>query len=482
MRRVRGVQCTEDGGGMMFDVPALTGAAARVDRPTWEIRVADPSEVAAYQAIRREVFVDEQELFTGDDRDDIDDDPRTVVLVAVDADGDVLGGVRLAPATGRDIGWWTGGRLAVRRGARHAGGIGSALVREACRQAVLRGVLRFEATVQKRNEPLFRHLGWVSWGTTTLAGARHVQMRWPIDRISRLLEATKRPLSDLLSGMRDDHPSGLGGEGFVGDDGVIVPGTDTVVATDAILPALIDKDPEWAGWCGVLVNVNDLSAMGARPVGLMDAVSAPTASFARRIVSGLRSAAVAWDVPILGGHTQLGGSSSLAVTALGRTTRPVRGGAGRAGHRVDLTIDLHGQWRRGFGNRQWDSTSTRSGEELRHLASLVPTQQPAAAKDVSMVGIVGTIAMLAESSGTGARIDVEAIPAPTGVPFGDWLTCFPGYGMITAAPDDATPLHSDIARTATIGELTPTDQILLRWPDGVETVAATATATGLGAA
>ncbi|MCT2086011.1 GNAT family N-acetyltransferase [Microbacterium enclense] len=473
------MQHPQDGWRVMFDVPVLTGSRARLEVPAWEIHVADDARTRAYRALRRDVFVDEQGLFAANDRDDIDDDPRTVVLVAVSPAGDVLGGVRLAPATTRDIGWWTGSRLAVRRGARHAGGIGSALVRAACREAVARGVVRFEATVQDRNEPLFRHLGWERWGETEVAGAPHVRMRWPIDRFAALVRATKNPLGEVLSGIRDDHPDGLGGAGWVGDDGAIISGTDVVVATDAILPALIDKDPEWAGWCGVLVNVNDLSAMGAHAVGLMDAVSAPTASAVRRIVSGLRSAAVAWGVPILGGHTQWGGASSLAVTALGRTAHPVAGGGGRPGQRLGLTVDLHGRWRRGFEGRQWDSTSTRTGAELRHLAGLIPEHRPAAAKDVSMAGIIGTAAMLAEASGTGARIDVAEVPAPDAAAFGDWLTCFPGFGMLTA---DAPPISSPLATSSTIGELTPAAGVMLRWPDGVETIAVDAGATGLGQA
>lgn len=462
----------------MFDVPALSGASLVREPRMWEIRVATPEQEDTYRAIRRDVFVDEQSLFTRDDRDEVDDDPRTVVLVALTEAGEVLGGVRLAPLTARDIGWWAGGRLAVRRGARQAGGIGSALVREACAQALSRGVLRFEATVQERNEPLFRHLGWTTWGTVTVAGAPHVRMRWPIDRIAQLLHATKRPLAGILAGIREDHRAGLGGPGFIGDDGTVIPGTDVIAATDAILPAMIDKDPEWAGWCGVLVNVNDLSAMGATGLGLMDAISAPTASFARRIVSGLRSAAVAWDLPILGGHTQFGSSSSLTVTALGRASQPVRGGSGRVGDPLSLTVDLHGKWRPGFEGRQWDSTSTRTGAELRHFAGLIGEQRPAAAKDVSMAGIVGTAAMLAEASGTGARLDVASIPAPENVAFGDWLTCFPGYGMLTAG----TPVESPLAVSANIGTLMKEPGVTLHWPDGVETSVAGADATGFGAA
>lgn len=466
----------------MFDVPVLTGTRIRPEPRAWDIRVADAQQTQVYRAIRRDVFVTEQALFVGHDRDDVDDDPRATVLVAVDRAGEVLGGVRLAPVCAPDIGWWAGSRLAVRREARRAGGVGSALVREACRHALRAGVLRFEATVQHHGEQLFEQLGWEAFGSTEIAGVRHVAMRWPIDRIANLLQATKQPIGDVVAGIADDHPSGLGGPGLIGDDGAAVPGTDVIVATDAILPALIDHDPEWAGWCGVLVNINDLSAMGARAVGLMDAVAAPSAAQARRIVSGLRSAAVAWDVPILGGHTQVGGACSLSVTALGRAARPVPGGAGRPGHSLSLTVDTHGRWRPGFEGRQWDSTSTRTGEELRRLAGLIPDHRPTAAKDVSMAGLVGTVAMMAEASGSGARIDVAAVPAPPDVAFGDWLTCFPGYAMVTADPTDAPPITTELATTAAIGQLTRSPGVSLRWPDGHETSVVGAQATGLGAA
>ena len=56
-----------------------------------------------------------QGLFAADDGDDFDVHPATRVLVALSADGDVVGGVRIhAAAPDSDtIGWWQGSRLVV---------------------------------------------------------------------------------------------------------------------------------------------------------------------------------------------------------------------------------------------------------------------------------------------------------------------------------------------------------------------------------
>jgi putative N-acetyltransferase (TIGR04045 family) len=152
-------------------------------RSRWSIApAADGAEVIAYRQLRRRVFVQEQGLFAGSDADAVDEDPRTVVLVARSVEGTILGGVRLAPVRDPDIGWWHGGRLAVEADARSAGGIGAALVRAACAHAEAVGALRFEATVQAANERWFAHLGWRAVRTIAMAGAPHVLMYWPIDR------------------------------------------------------------------------------------------------------------------------------------------------------------------------------------------------------------------------------------------------------------------------------------------------------------
>ena len=431
---------------------------------------------AAHGRLRHDAFVDRQGLFDHSDRDDVDEDPRLVTLLARGPDGAVLGGVRLAPGMpGPDIGWWRGSRLVTSPAAAEHRGVGSALVRAACAQAEAQGALRFDADVQRAHHGFFTRLGWETVRETIAYGRPHVAMRWPIGRIEALARATKLQLGTLLAGLTP-------GSGFTGDDGAPVPGSDLVAACDSIVPAMVERDPAWAGWCAVLVNVNDLSAMGAEPVALLDALAARDASFAARILSGLRAASAAYGVPVIGGHTPLGAPAALSVTALGRTTDPVPGGGGRPGHEVRLTADLGGAWRSGHVGTQWDSTTRRSSAELQTMISAVRRARPAAAKDVSMAGVVGTLGMLAEASGCGADLDVVAVPRPSGVSLGDWLTCFPGFAMLTADDPGSAALDAGPAEAAACGRLSADCGVRLCWPDGESTSAIDGPVTGLGQA
>jgi AIR synthase-related protein len=363
-------------------------------------------------------------------------------------------------------------------------GVGRALVRAACAWADANGVLRFEATVQQRYEQLFTRLGWNHLGDNDFGGVPHVRMRWPIDRFDRQATATKSMLADVL-GPLARQSMGLGPAQFRGDDGVPVgdPAAGLIAACDAIIPSMVARDPEWAGWCGALVNLNDLSAMGATATGLLDAVGAPTASQVTRIIRGLAAAAAAWGVPVLGGHTQVGVPAALSVTALGHTTTPVPGGGARSGDTLTLTADLSGSWRPGYTGAQWDSTSTRAPEDLRHLAGIVGRTAPHAAKDVSMAGLVGTVGMMAEASGVGAEIEVGAVPRPDHVRTSDWLACFPGFAMITADPAGRAVADAGPATSQSCGTFhTRTAHrplVTLVWPDGETTTAIAGTVTGL---
>ena len=92
---------------MTLDVSVLTGPLRGTghDRHTdasYVVVEAGPRELAGYRRLRHDVFVTEQGLFAGSDADAVDDDPRTVVLVALAGDGELLGGVRIHPAQGAD--------------------------------------------------------------------------------------------------------------------------------------------------------------------------------------------------------------------------------------------------------------------------------------------------------------------------------------------------------------------------------------------
>lgn len=442
----------------------------------------DPRLRAAYDALRHRVFVHEQGRFAGHDRDEHDEPGTpTRLLVAVGLDGEVAGGVRLHPE-GPDpgLGWWRGSRLVCRDdGSPGRGRVGATLVRAACASAHDAGALRFDAHVQPQHVRFFRRLGWSAVRPLAGPGGAHHLMRWDVRRPADLAEGCKAPLAGLVG---DLLRAGAGGGAFLGDDAVPVPGSDLVVASDAILPVMVDRDPEWAGWCAMLVTAHDLAAMGAAPVGVLDALGARDAAHAARVLAGVRAGVDAFALPVLGGHTQLGVTGALSMTGLGRTADPVAAGGGRAGDVLTLTADLRGEWRPGYGRRQWDSSSSRAREELAAMLGAVARARPRAAKDVSMAGIAGTAGMLAEASGCAAEIDVAAVLRPRDADAGDWLTCFPGFAMLTADRAGAPPLPAGPATGAPCGRLVPGAGVRLRWPDGEITVAVPAGVTGLGAA
>jgi putative N-acetyltransferase (TIGR04045 family) len=436
----------------------------------------DPAGLRAFGALRRRAFVEEQGLFAADDADAFDGDPRTRTVLALDATGTIVGGVRLHPDGGdAALGWWRGSRLVCSTDAGlRRGLVGAALVGEACRQALDAGALRFDAHVQLRYASFFGKLGWEDVRALDVAGAPHRLMRWPVDRLAALAERTKAPLGELLGGVLATPP------GWVGDDGVPVPGSDLVAAADAILPAMVERDPEWAGWCAMLVCAHDLAAMGALPVGALDTLGAPDAAHAARVLAGLRDGAAALRLPLLGGHTQLGVAPALGLCALGRAADPVPAGGGRVSDALSLTADLAGRWRPGYGRTQWDSSTTRSAPELAAMLDAVAIARPRAAKDVSMAGIAGTAGMLAEASGCGAVLDVARIPRPGGVDAADWLACFPGFAMLTADAPGAPALPAGPAAGAECGRLEAEPGVRLRWPDGDVTTAIPGRVTGLG--
>lgn len=156
---------------MIFDpVPLFAPSEYRVKF------AASRWERDAAHALRRDVFCEEQGIFTGDDRDAVDDYAIPIValsMLGVAADR-VVGTVRIheeAP------GLWWGSRLAVERDCRRISALGATLIRLAVCSANAMGCQTFLAHVQAQNELLFRRLNWTSLGTVEFHGKPHVKMQ-----------------------------------------------------------------------------------------------------------------------------------------------------------------------------------------------------------------------------------------------------------------------------------------------------------------
>ncbi|MEA2246358.1 MAG: hypothetical protein QOH46_887 [Solirubrobacteraceae bacterium] len=121
--------------------------------------VASAGELAEHLRVRRQIFVDAQGLFAGDDRDEHDDDPATIHVAGM-VDGAIVGAVRLYPlGAPAPSGAWQGDRLAVIPQAR-ALQLGADLVRCAVSLAGAAGGHRMVALVQSQNVRFFERLGW----------------------------------------------------------------------------------------------------------------------------------------------------------------------------------------------------------------------------------------------------------------------------------------------------------------------------------
>ena len=221
-----------------------------------------------------------------------------------------------------------------------------------------------------------------------------------------------------------------------GDDGAAVAvGDASVVACgEAIWPPFVQADPYGAGFAAVLANVNDVAAMGARPLGIIDTVVGDTA-FARAALTGMRDACELYDVPILGGHlTTYDGPPSISAFAFGSGGRPsdlLSCTNVRAGQELVVVACLDGTMRADFPFfRSFAERGRQLAGDVRTLAEVAEAGLARAAKDISMAGLVGSAAMLLEWSRCGITIDLDAVPTPAGVELEAWLTCFPCFGFL----------------------------------------------------
>ncbi|MEM1128982.1 MAG: sll0787 family AIR synthase-like protein [Pseudomonadota bacterium] len=236
---------------------------------------------------------------------------------------------------------------------------------------------------------------------------------------------------------------GASSTGQPGDDAAILPrpGGYDLLAGEGFIPAFVRDDPWFAGWCGVMVNLSDIAAMGGRPTALVNQVWAPSEVEAQPLLKGLRDAASAYDVPIVGGHTNFHAPDlGLAVSVMGRASRVITSTDASPGDHLVLAVDHRGTYQN-FDNfcAALEVPTGRLAGDLDILPAAAEAGLVSAGKDISQGGIAGTALMLAESAGVGLDLDLGRIAPPDGVALERWLRTFPSFGFLLSVAPEAVP-------------------------------------------
>jgi len=139
-----------------------------------------------------------------------------------------------------------------------------------------------------------------------------------------------------------------------------------LLAADGIWSKLMDSDPEWSGYCSVLVNVHDIAAMGGWPVAMVDVLSVSSQDVADKVLRGMKTAIEKFNVPIIGGHLHPDTPySALDVAILGKAKKDavILSSTARPGEVVVAAFDMDGAPHPSF-SINFDSTSFKDRKTL----------------------------------------------------------------------------------------------------------------------
>ena len=221
----------------------------------------------------------------------------------------------------------------------------------------------------------------------------------------------------------------------VGDDCAAIPDGDgyLLLAAEGMWHILVESDPWFAGWCAVMVNVSDIAAMGGTAIAIVDTIWTKDTTKALPLLEGMKAASQAFNVPIVGGHTNFHSDyNALSVSILGRAKKLISSFTAQPGDLLVVAIDFQGEMHSlfPFWNAATKADSNRLQESLKIMPYLAQNNLCNAGKDISMGGIVGTLLMLIEASQCGAVLNLDSIIYPDRIALETWLLCFPSYGFL----------------------------------------------------
>ena len=258
-----------------------------------------------------------------------------------------------------------------------------------------------------------------------------------------------------------------------GEDAAVIQYKDEflLLAAEGIWSGLIEAYPYGAGKASVMASVNDIYAMGGRPLAMVNVVGISESKYYEEIMRGIQKGCEKFKVPMVGGHLHPDTREvSLSVAILGVARKLLLSNNAREGQDIVFAVDLDG---RGYQCKpviSWDTNSGKNSQQvlsrLEILPQLAEKELCATAKDVSNGGLLGTIALLLETSQRGAFIDIDRVPKPPNFPTIDWLKAFLSYGFILCADKGKTETiiseFKDKNITAgVIGEITAEQQLLI---------------------
>ena len=284
---------------------------------------------------------------------------------------------------------------------------------------------------------------------TTIATCIETLRKHPDISDKRTIAQTYKHLGNAVGSSLyfPDEPSKI----VLGDDAAAIPqsdGSHLLFAAEGIITPFLNKDPWFAGYSAVMVNISDICAMGGLPVAVTDTLYVSDAEEASELWDGMLSAANAYGIPIVGGHTCYHSDhKALSVSVLGKATAHILTSFNaKPGEALVLAIDMNGTYYKNYAF--WNASTTTSAkmlqENVRLPYEIANKKLSTSAKDISMGGIIGTLCMLLNTSGVGAEISLDHIKKPTHVSWEKWLSGFPSYGYLFTCNEKNTAAITSI--------------------------------------